>query len=86
MNSELIPDHQLAMSLMMNDSIPKINVDKETALKYLKREDLKMPEAKIGWTLICFEKHPLGWAKILPNRVNNYFPKELRILKRIEEF
>jgi NOL1/NOP2/fmu family ribosome biogenesis protein len=23
----------------------------------------------------------LGWAKILPNRMNNYYPQEWRILK-----
>ena len=83
-NNELIPDHQLAMSLILNDDLNKTNVDKQTALKYLKREDIKIPEAKSGWTLICFEHHPLGWAKILPNRVNNYFPKELRILKSVD--
>ena len=81
MNGELIPDHQLAMSFVFNDSVQKINVDRVTALKYLKREDIKLPDAKKGWALICFEGHPLGWAKILPNRVNNYYPKELRILK-----
>ena len=81
MNNELIPDHQLAMSLVLNPDVQKINVGKEIALKYLKREDIKLPEAKTGWTLISFEDHPLGWVKILPNRVNNYYPKELRILK-----
>ena len=29
---------------------------------------------------MMFEGRALGWAKLLPNRVNNYYPKELRIL------
>ncbi|TAJ53096.1 MAG: hypothetical protein EPO58_10940, partial [Chitinophagaceae bacterium] len=28
-----------------------------------------------------FEELPLGWVKVLPNRVNNYYPAEWRILK-----
>lgn len=79
-NGELIPDHELAMSVLLNDRAPCINVDRDTAIRYLKREDIKLPSAEKGWTLICFEDHALGWAKILPNRVNNYYPKELRIL------
>ena len=29
---------------------------------------------------MTYEGQPLGWAKLLPNRINNYYPKELRIL------
>jgi NOL1/NOP2/fmu family ribosome biogenesis protein len=27
---------------------------------------------------------PLGWINALPNRINNYYPKELRILRQKE--
>jgi NOL1/NOP2/fmu family ribosome biogenesis protein len=30
--------------------------------------------------LIKHEGIALGWAKLLPNRVNNYYPNEWRIL------
>jgi 16S rRNA C967 or C1407 C5-methylase (RsmB/RsmF family)/NOL1/NOP2/fmu family ribosome biogenesis protein len=83
MNGELIPDHALALSNWLRKDVPRVSVDKITALKYLKREDIKLDGVKTGWILICFEDHPLGWAKVLPNRVNNYFPKEWRILKDI---
>jgi len=29
---------------------------------------------------MTFQGFGLGWAKILPNRINNYYPKEQRIL------
>ncbi len=78
---DLVPDHELAQGFIASPDTPRVNVDKETALTYLKKEDIRLPGAPTGWTLICYEGFPLGWAKILPNRVNNYYPKELRILK-----
>jgi NOL1/NOP2/fmu family ribosome biogenesis protein len=27
-----------------------------------------------------YEGLALGWAKLLPNRINNYYPKEIRIM------
>jgi len=27
-----------------------------------------------------YEGQALGWAKLLPNRINNYYPKEIRIM------
>ncbi|WP_317038818.1 methyltransferase RsmF C-terminal domain-like protein [Sphingobacterium populi] len=34
---------------------------------------------KIGWLLVRYQGVNLGWIKALPNRINNYYPKELRI-------
>ena len=34
-----------------------------------------------GWQLVTYVNRPLGWINVLPNRVNNYYPKEMRILK-----
>lgn len=79
--NDLIPDHEFALSVILNNHVERINLDKETAIKYLRRDDIKIDTDYKGWALICFEGFALGWAKILPNRINNYFPKELRILK-----
>jgi NOL1/NOP2/fmu family ribosome biogenesis protein len=38
-------------------------------------------EGQKGWNLMRFGGQPIGWAKILPNRINNYYPAEWRILK-----
>ena len=41
-----------------------------------------MPDnASIGWNWVQFEGVVLGLVKVLPNRINNYYPAEWRILK-----
>jgi 16S rRNA C967 or C1407 C5-methylase (RsmB/RsmF family)/NOL1/NOP2/fmu family ribosome biogenesis protein len=81
MRNKLIPDHSLAMSGLINPAIPTINVDKSTAIKFLQKKELGELEGGIGWHLVCFEGMPLGWVNKLAGRINNYYPKELRILK-----
>ncbi|HWZ35951.1 MAG TPA: hypothetical protein VNW51_07300, partial [Mucilaginibacter sp.] len=81
-------DHELALSIIINkDAVAQTELDYDQAILYLRRENLVVDEAKKGWSLMNFvpadsfgEGQPLGWAKLLPNRVNNYYPKELRIL------
>lgn len=78
---KMIPHHALAMSRIFSEDIPVIDLDYDLAIQYLKKKDIK-PEASVkGWNLVCYQKNPLGWVNVLPNRVNNYYPKELRILK-----
>lgn len=80
--NELIPDHELALSTMLTQGITVIEVDKETALQYLRRQEIKLDISMRGWALITYRQLPLGWIKSLPNRVNNYYPKEWRILNK----
>lgn len=80
---ELVPDHQLAMSTLLAPQVPKVALTKDQALQYLRKEGPAMQPPVKGWALMEYENMPLGWAKILPNRINNYYPKELRILKEI---
>jgi NOL1/NOP2/sun family putative RNA methylase len=80
--NELIPDHELALSSIMSDAIPVTDTDEATALQYLRKQEIKMDTAVKGWSLISHNKLPLGWIKILPGRVNNYYPKEWRILNK----
>lgn len=78
---KLIPDHALAMSTIINDSAGKIALNVEQAIAYLQRKDLQLDTSLKGWQLVAYIDQPLGWVNILPNRVNNYYPKSLRILK-----
>jgi NOL1/NOP2/sun family putative RNA methylase len=80
--NELVPDHEFAMSTIINDGVPMVAVDESTALQYLRRQEIKIDSDIKGWTLIIFQQLPLGWIKILPGRVNNYYPKEWRILNK----
>lgn len=78
---DLIPDHELALSIIINkDVVLQTELSREQAIQYLRRDNLILSTAETGWSLMNFESHALGWAKLLPNRVNNYYPKELRIL------
>ncbi len=78
---KLIPDHALAMSSLVNDSITGIDLDYEQAIQYLQRKDIKIELPQKGWQLVNYKGHSLGWVNVLSNRINNYYPKELRILK-----
>ncbi len=79
---DFIPDHELALSVLASPNIPRINLNREQALAYLKRMDISLDTTLTGWALMCFADFPLGWAKILPKRVNNYYPKEWRIVNQ----
>ncbi|AYL97530.1 methyltransferase RsmF C-terminal domain-like protein [Mucilaginibacter celer] len=78
---DLIPDHELALSLIINkNAVLQTALNKEQAIQYLRRDNIDLSTDDKGWTLMTYEEHPLGWAKLLPNRINNYYPKEIRIL------
>ena len=80
--NELIPHHELAVSSCINDTIAFIPVDLQTALQYLRRNDIVINTSIKGWALLTYQQLPLGWIKILPNRINNYYPKEWRIFNK----
>ena len=77
---KLKPMHALALSSFLNkDAFNTIDVDLELALRYLRKEDINLGSNGTDWVLIQYKSIPLGWAKQIGNRVNNYFPKEWRI-------
>ncbi len=80
--NELIPAHDVAISNIINVSLPKLQVDKETALQYLRKEEIKIDTTIKGWVLLTYNDLPIGWVKIMANRINNYYPKEWRILNK----
>lgn len=63
---------------------PYIDVDSNTALRYLHGEALNMPtETPRGLITITYQGLPLGQVKNIGNRANNLYPKEWRIRKQI---
>ncbi|HVW96683.1 MAG TPA: hypothetical protein VHA56_12005 [Mucilaginibacter sp.] len=79
--NDLIPDHELALCMYVNkQQFLETELNTDQAIQYLRRDPVDIAVNSKGWSLMCFEGHPLGWAKLLPNRINNYYPKELRIL------
>lgn len=82
MKERLVPEHSLALSTIVSTEIPFTKLSYEQAIKYLQRQDLNFETKNKGWQLVCYKGHNLGWINALPNRINNYYPKELRILKQ----
>jgi NOL1/NOP2/sun family putative RNA methylase len=79
--SDLVPHHELALSVIMNANVKKIELTRDQALQYLRKKELSLSAEYKGWALSTFKNFPLGWIKILHNRVNNYYPAEWRIRK-----
>lgn len=81
---DVIPHHALALSNLCNRDIPQVAFNKEEAIAYLQKKEVALPAAaQRGWHLASYGGLPLGWMKILPNRINNYYPVDWRILKAV---
>jgi NOL1/NOP2/fmu family ribosome biogenesis protein len=79
--NELIPDHELVLSDYLSRQAPYLELDRTTALQYLRKESISLPQAPKGWYVAKFQGLALGLMKHLGNRVNNYYPASWRILK-----
>lgn len=80
---ELIPSHALALSNVLNPGFQSLELSLEEAQNYLRKENVTLETVSSGmkgWTLAKYKEMSLGWMKLLPNRINNYYPKELRIV------
>ena len=80
---EWTPSRMKIKNIETKTSYPHVEVDKETALSYLRRESIILsPEAPRGLVTITYKGLPLGEAKNIGSRANNLYPKNRRILKR----
>lgn len=77
----LVPDHALALSNLLATSTVAVSLKRDSALQYLRREEVTISAQQTGWTLVKYDGISLGWIKVLPNRINNYYPSAWRILK-----
>lgn len=77
---DLIPEHDLAMSGLATEEVVRINVEYDTAISFLRKENININTQHKGWAIICYDGLPLGWVKMLSNRINNYYPSSLKIL------
>lgn len=76
----LVPDADLALSIMLDkDAYPSAEVDQKTALAYLHRDAIMLPDSPKGFVLVRYEGLPLGFVKNLGNRCNNLHPQSRRI-------
>lgn len=77
----IVPDQSLAMSVMLRrGAFPEVEVDREEAIRYLRREAAGGFDAPKGYLLLTFGGVPLGFVNHLGNRSNNLYPQPWRIL------
>ena len=76
----LVPDADLALSLIRaEDAFPAVDVDLKTALAFLHKDALVLPDCGKGYVLLKYEQVPIGFVKNLGNRCNNLHPQGRRI-------
>lgn len=77
---DIILSQELAMSTACRlSSFPSVELDYQTAVAYLRRENISV-EAPKCFVLLTYEGHPLGFVKNLGNRANNLYPQPWRII------
>lgn len=81
---DIIPNHELSLSVHLAPDIPAVVLTKEEALQFLKKEEVQKENSNKGWKAVKYEGLALGWGKWLSNRMNNYLPKHWRIRMEIE--
>ena len=81
---DFIPDPDYALSMVFDkNDYPCVEVDRMTALSFLHRDTLVLPDAPTGYIAISYEGLPLGFVKNLGRRCNNLHPQGRRILMDI---
>ena len=78
---ETVPTTAQALSLNLErNAFPFVELTLEQAQKYLHRETFVLPsDTPIGFVIVTYQKHPLGFMKNLGIRANNLYPKNWAI-------
>lgn len=85
-NSFGAPAADLALSANISQiDLPKVELSKDEAIKFLQREPLIFADSPKGYLLLTYKGLGLGFVKNLGNRSNSLLPMNRRILKRIAE-
>ena len=87
-----LTDKQLRQLRILTDpldvqqpSVASVDLDRETALRYLRGEALTLPpDTPRGIVTVTHQQLPLGPVKNIGSRANNLYPKEWRIRMQIE--
>jgi len=82
LGKELVPSHDLALSVYRDKNLSAVELTLADAQDFLRKEQLDLElftGMEKGWCLVNYEGVSLGWVKVLGNRINNYYPREVRI-------
>jgi NOL1/NOP2/fmu family ribosome biogenesis protein len=78
-SQKLIPSHEFALSFLLKSDTSFFQADKNSALNYLRKNNMAVDMDATGWQLVKYSGLNLGWIKVLEQRINNYYPSEWRI-------
>lgn len=81
LRDKLVPDHALAQSNYLSQAVASVALSRPEAILYLQRKPFTPAQTATGWTVATHQQFALGWINALSTRINNYYPKELRIIK-----
>jgi NOL1/NOP2/fmu family ribosome biogenesis protein len=79
---DFIPHHGIAMSGLLAGSFPRFELNTEQTLQLLRHQNIELETDARGWMLMCYQQHSISLVKLLPNRINNYYPRDWRILNK----
>ncbi len=69
------PSQAFAMGLRKEavKTVVDLSLEDERVIRYLKGETVAADNGKDGWTLVCVDGFPLGWAKLQKGRLKNKY-------------
>ena len=77
---DFVPDASLALSSAYErDFYPRMPVDRETALRFLAKENIFLPGYPKGYLAVEYGGLPIGFVKNIGARMNNLHPSSRRI-------
>ena len=68
----------LPPAFCVEPDMPRIELNYNEALQYLRREAIRVPAPR-GMVLLCYKGYVLGPGKCVGNRINNLYPEQWRI-------
>lgn len=78
--SVVLPQYSLIQSAAYRcGSLPETGVSADTALEYLRRGNIVLPDTPAGYAVLTYGGVPFGLVKNLGSRCNNLLPPSLRL-------
>lgn len=79
-NKDFIPSDSLALSVhLKSDTVPLVELEIGDALKFLNKSLTHSSACTTGLNLFAYKGQPLGFAKVLSNRMNSMWPNEWKL-------
>ena len=82
---DLVPSADMALTAILDgEAFPAAELDLKTALAFLHRDTIVLPDAPKGYLRVCYNGLSLGFVKNLGSRCNNLHPQNRRIRMSIQ--